>query len=397
MLVGIVGKANVGKSTFFKAATMAEVEIANRPFVTIHPNEGVGHVKVECVGKEFNVECNPKFGYCINNKRFVPIKILDVAGLVPGAHEGKGLGLSFLDDLREADALIHIVDVSGSTNEQGEPVAVGSYDPANDVRFLEVELDMWYLQILKKGWERFARQVQQEKKEIHKALAKQLSALKVTENMMLDTIKKFDISMDPTKWGEKELMQIAAELRKKTKPMVIAANKVDLPGAAENLIRLQEEFPDMMLVACSAEAELALREAARKGIIDYTPGEKGFEVEKEGELNEKQKQALEFIKASILGKFGSTGVQETLDITVFKILGYIAAYPVANSRLEDKDGNKLPDCLLISQGTTALEFAFKVHTTLGEKFIKAINLKTKKIIGKDYVVRHRDVIEIVSG
>ena len=167
MLVGIVGKPNVGKSTFYKAATLAEAEIANYPFATIKPNEGVGYVRLPCADKDFNTQCNPRTGFCVNHFRFVPIQLLDVAGLVAGAHEGKGMGNQFLDDLRQADVLIHVIDVAGSTNDKGEPIVVGGHDPAVDVRFLEVELDMWYLGILKKGWEKFARTVTQEKAAIH--------------------------------------------------------------------------------------------------------------------------------------------------------------------------------------------------------------------------------------
>ena len=193
MLVGVVGKANVGKSTFFKAATLANVEIANYPFTTIKANHGTAYVKLDCVDKEFNVHCNPKFGYCIDSKRFVPVELLDVAGLVPGAHEGKGMGNQFLDDLNQADALIHIIDVAGSTNEKGEPVPPLSYDPANDIRFLEHELDMWYLRLIEKGWDRFARSVNQEKPELNKVVSKQLSALMVTEKLMEKVIQKLNL------------------------------------------------------------------------------------------------------------------------------------------------------------------------------------------------------------
>ncbi|PNV77899.1 MAG: redox-regulated ATPase YchF, partial [Thermoproteota archaeon] len=104
MLLGIVGKTNVGKSTFFSAATMSEVEIGDRPFVTIKPNEGVGYVRVRSVCTELNVRCDPKYGWCNGINRFVPVKLMDVAGLVPGAHQGRGLGNQFLDDLRKSDA-----------------------------------------------------------------------------------------------------------------------------------------------------------------------------------------------------------------------------------------------------------------------------------------------------
>src|SRR3989339_1947224 len=228
MIIGIVGKPTCGKSTFFKSATLADAEIANYPFVTIKPNEGVGFVRLDCVDKFFHKQCHPRTGFCHKGWRFIPVQIIDVAGLVPGAHEGKGMGNQFLDDLRQADVLIHVIDVSGSTNEKGESVPAGSYDPVEDVRFLEVELDMWYLGILQKGWDKFARTIIQEKQEIHIALAKQLSGLKITEELVEDVITKLQLNKEkPHLWQERELQNLAAQLRKETKPMDIAANKID--------------------------------------------------------------------------------------------------------------------------------------------------------------------------
>ena len=320
MLIGVVGKPNCGKSTFFKAATLAEVEIANYPFTTIEKNEGVGFVKIDCVDKEFNVKCNPKFGYCLNNKRFIPAQMIDVAGLVPEAYLGKGRGNQFLDDLRQADVLIHIVDISGSTNEKGEPVPVGSYDPANDIKFLEIELDMWYLRLIKKGWEEFSKKVAQEKSETPKALTKHLSGLGVNEKLIEDLLKNLNLSQNIADWDEETLKKIATELRKITKPMIIACNKIDVPGAAETFTRIENEFPDHMLIACSAESELALKEAAKHNLIDYIPGEDNFKITQEDKLSDKQKQALEFIKNNILKKYGTTGVQEVLDKAVCELL-----------------------------------------------------------------------------
>ena len=397
MLVGVVGKANVGKSTFFKSATLAEVEIANYPFVTIKANEGVGFVKVDCADKEFNVKCQPKHGYCLNNRRFVPVQLLDVAGLVPEAHEGKGMGNQFLDDLRQADVLIHILDISGSTNEKGEPVEPGSYNPADDIKFLEIELDMWHLRLIKKGWDLFVKTTTQDKEQLHKALAKHLTGLGVTEEMIGDLLKKLDLSQSIAEWDDETLKKIATELRKITKPMIIACNKIDVPGAAENFTKLENEFPDHMLIACSAESELALKEAAKHDLIDYIPGESDFKVKDENKLNDKQKQALEFVKNNILGKFGTTGVQEVLDKAVFELLNCIAVFPVANSKLTDKDNNILPDCFLVPENITALDFAFKIHTDIGSNFIKAIDLKTKQAVGKEHQLKNLDVIEIVTS
>ncbi len=396
MLIGIVGKANVGKSTFFKALTLAEVLIANYPFATIDPNKGFGFVKVDCVDKDFDVKCNPRTGYCIDHVRFVPVEVLDVAGLVPGAHEGKGMGNKFLDDLRQAHALIHIVDISGSTNEKGEPVEPGSYDPAFDVRFLETELDMWYLSILKKGWEKFARQVQQEGRTVSEALAKQVSGLNVDEKMVESVIKKFNLDPSkPVQWAEKDLNDIAVELRKITKPMIIAANKMDVPTAKDNLERIKKEFPDHIIIPCSAESELALKEAAKKELIKYIPGEKDFEVT--GKLSEKQQKALEFIRKNILDKYGTTGVQQAMDATVFKLLKYIAIFPGGINKLADQHGNILPDCFLLPEGSTALDFAYRIHTDIGDKFIRAIDVKTKRTVGKEHILKHRDVVEIITS
>ena len=397
MLIGLVGKPSAGKSTFFKASTLANVEIANYPFTTIKPNHGTGFVRVCCVDKEFNVKCNPRLGYCIDGNRFVPVDLLDVAGLVPGAHEGKGMGNQFLDDLNQADVLIHIIDVSGSINEKGEQVAALSYDPANDIKFLEHELDMWYLRLIEKGWERFARTVNQEKPELNKAVAKQLSSLRVTEKLIDRTIQKLNLDTDIMKWDKSARLKVAIELRKETKPMIIACNKIDIDGAYENFERLKKQFPHELLVPCSAESELALREAARHELIKYLPGDGSFEIISEKKLNEKQKTALNFIKTEVLEKSGSTGVQKILDIAVFELLKYIAIFPGGVNKLQDQHGNYIPDCFLMPPNTTALDFAFKLHTDIGNHFIKAIDVKTKRPVGKEYILKNRDVVEIATS
>lgn len=393
MLIGIVGKPSCGKSTFFKAATLAEVDIANYPFTTIKPNHAVGYVRVECACTHFGVTCNPRMGYCTQGIRFVPIDLLDVAGLIPGAHKGEGLGLQFMNDLNPADLLVHVIDISGSINEKGEPVEKGSYDPLNDVRFLEQELDYWYLGILKKGWEKLARQIMQEKSSVSKVLAKQLSGLGVDEKMVEAAIGSLPEKC--TEWTEEQLLGLASSLRKMTKPIIIAANKIDVPGAEKNLERLRQEYPDYVVVPCSAESELALKEAAKHELIKYVPGSDSYEVISD-ELNDKQKQALDFIRKSMLEQFKSTGVQEVLDKAVFDVLKMIAIFPGGVNKLEDKDGNRLPDCFLIPEASTALDFAFKVHTDLGKNFIRAIDVKTKRTVGKDHVLKNLDVIEIIS-
>lgn len=396
MIIGLVGKPSAGKSTFFRAATLAEAEIANYPFTTIEKNEGIGFVKVDCADKDFDVQCNPRFGYCLDHKRFVPIQIIDVAGLVPGAHEGKGKGNQFLDDLRQADVLIHVVDMSGSIDANGRPVDMGSYDPVKDIEFLEEEIDLWYFGILKKGWQKFARQIKQESLEIHKALAKQLSGLKVTENMVEDSIKKLSLGEDIEGWSDDEMKQLATELRKLSKPMLIAANKMDIETSKDNYERVKERFSDYSIIPCSAESELALKEAAKKDLISYIPGNNDFKIIDDSKLNEQQKKALGFIQDNILKKFSSTGIQDILDKAVFGFLKYIAIFPGGVNKLQDSEGRVLPDCFLLPQGSTALDFAYSLHSDLGDNFIKAINVRTKQIIGKDHKLNHLDVIEIIT-
>lgn len=396
MLIGLVGKPSVGKSTFFKAATLAEVEIASYPFTTIKANHGVGYVKVECIDKEFNTQCNPSKGFCIDHQRFVPIDLMDVAGLVPGASEGKGLGNQFLDDLRGADVFIQIVDCSGTTNAEGKMLEEGeNYGVYEDVLFLENELDTWYRNILMKVWRTFARKAELEKEKFSEAVAKQFSGLKVKEEQVKEVILKLNLPEKPTSWTDEQVANFASELRKTSKPMIIAANKIDVANGEENYKKLKEKFKDYLIVPCSADSELALRQAAKAGLIKYIPGEKDFEILKE--LNEKQKQALMKIKENVLDKFEfGTGVQEVLNHAIFDILNYIAIFPASANKLGDSKGNILPDCFLLPNGSTALDFAYHLHTDFGKNFIKAIDARSKMAWGKEHLLKHRDALEIVT-
>ena len=394
MLIGLVGKPSCGKSTFFKAATLAEVEIASYPFTTIKANHGVGYVKIDCIDKEFNVQCNPNHGFCINHKRFVPVDLMDVAGLVPGASKGKGLGNQFLDDLREADVFIHIVDASGTTDVEGKPTE--EYDPCDDVRFLEDELNKWFYNILLKAWKGFAKKAELENTNFAEAVAKQFSGLKVKEDDVKEVLLKTNFSEKPSKWSEEQLMEFAAVLRNKTKPMIIAANKSDMPNSKENINKMQNEFPELMIYPCSADSELALREAVRQkaGLIEYIPGEKDFKILKD--LSEKQREALDKIKKNVLDVYGGTGVQEILNLAVFDLLRYITVFPAGAKKLADSKGNILPDCFLMPPNSTALDFAYFLHTDFGKNFIKAIDARTKRALGKDYVLKNRDALEIIA-
>ena len=390
MLIGILGRPNSGKSTFFKAATMADVLIASYPFATIKPNHGIAYVKIKDLAVEFGKHSNPREGFIKGNWRFVPFELMDVAGLVEGASEGRGLGNEFLNDLSVADAFIHVVDLSGEFDGDGKPTQ--GYYPGRDIEIIEKELDLWYVGIFKKVWKSFSRTVEMQKTNFADAVAKQFSGLKVNANDVKQAVLKSGLNAEkPASWNGEEIFKFSQMLRKMTKPMIIAANKIDRPLAKENLKRIKKEF-DYPIVPCFADGELALREADKINLIDYVPGDKDFKIV--GELNEGQKKALDRI-SGIIEEFGNSGVQEVLNKTVFEILDYIAVFP-AGEKLADSKGNILPDCYLMKKGSTALDFAYRIHSDLGKSFIKAIDVRTKRALGKDYLLKHIDGLEIVT-
>ena len=392
MLIGLVGRPNSGKSTFFKAATLADVLIASYPFATIKPNRGIAHVRIKDLAPEFGKVSNPREGYVKGNGkfRFVPFELVDVAGLVEGASEGKGLGNEFLSDLSSADAFIHIVDMSGETNGEGKPAE--NYYPGDDVRIIEKELDLWYLGILEKVWKVFARTIEMQKTNFAEAVARQFSGLKVDEGDVKSVVLHSKLNFEkPSGWKDEDLMEFSRALRRATKPMIIAGNKMDRPNSKENFDNVKKEF-DYPIVPCFAEGELALREADKVGLIEYVAGDGNFEIK--GNLSGKQEKALEEIRKN-MEKYGNTGVQEVLNKVVFNILGYICIFP-AGDKMTDSKGNVLPDCYLMANGSTALDFAYKLHTDIGDGFVKAIDIRTKKAVGKDYVLKHRDGLEIMT-
>ncbi len=390
MLIGLVGKPNSGKSTFFKAATLSDILIANYPFATIKPNHGIAYIKIKDLAAEFNKQSNPREGYVKSGFRFVPFELMDVAGLVEGASEGRGLGNEFLNDLAGADAFIHIIDLSGETDGEGKPT--NNYYPGKDIKIIENELDLWYKGILMKVWKSLSRTLEMQKANFAESIAKQFSGLKVKPDDVKSIILKSNLNYEkPSSWNDKEIFTFAQLLRKNTKPTIIAANKIDRPNSRENLEKIKEEF-DYPIIQCFADGELALREADKAGLIEYTPGESTFKVK--SQLTEKQKEALNKIK-KIIEENKGTGVQEILNHIVLDIMGYIAIYP-AGSKLEDSKGNVLPDCYLMKKGSTALDFAYRLHTDIGKGFIKAIDVRTKRAVGKEYLLKHLDGLEIVT-
>ncbi|HUK37587.1 MAG TPA: redox-regulated ATPase YchF [Methanomicrobiales archaeon] len=383
--LALAGKPNCGKSTFFKAATLANVEIANYPFTTIDANHGVAYVRSPCVCRELGTSC----GVCKDGVRFVPIGLIDVAGLVPEAHKGRGLGNQFLDHLRQADAIIHLLDASGSTDAEGNPVGAGSHDPSEDIEFLEFEMSMWLYGILEKHWSKIQRQSQAKSSSMVIAIAELIAGLGITVDQVHAV--ELESGIDLPKAQEKDLVRFCRMLLGRAKPMMLVGNRVD--EAAGTIV---EKLRGRGIRFATGAGELALRNAATAGVVKYLPGDPAFSVLKPEGLNPAQKAGLERI-AGVMKKFGGTGVQEALNQAVFSLLDLIVVYPVEDEhKYADSQGRVLPDAFLMKKGSTPRDLAFRVHTDIGEGFLYAVDARTKMRVKDTHPLKDRDVIKIVS-
>jgi len=386
--VGLAGKPNSGKSTFFKAATLVEVDIANYPFTTIDANHGVSYVRVPCPCKDLGIEKG--CGRCKDGVRFIAIELIDVAGLVPDAHLGKGLGNEFLDALRVAEAVIHVLDASGGTDAEGNPVGTGNYDPVSDVKFLEYEISMWLNGILNRNWEKLMRNFRALGGKPDQVLIEQMAGAGVSDSQIRRALT--EMKKDLGSWNAEDVKMFAILLRRYSKPMILAANKMDVapPENVKKLLALKEE----VVIPVSGAAEIALRMAEKAGLISYRPGDTDFQIK--GDLNPAQKAGLEKIGA-LMKQFGGTGVQECINRAIFKLLDYIVLYPVEDeNKFTDRKGVILPDAFLMKRGSTARDLAFRVHSDIGESFLFAIDARTKMRLGEKHELKDGDVIKIVS-
>jgi ribosome-binding ATPase YchF (GTP1/OBG family) len=387
--VALAGKPNAGKSTFYTAATLADVDVGNYPFTTIDPNRGVSHVRTRCPCLDREERCGDE--HCHDGKRYVPVELLDVAGLVPGAHEGRGLGNQFLDALTGADVILNVVDASGGTNAEGEPVEIGEYDPVEDVTFVQEELDLWLASIVAENWEAIERKSRSPDFDLEAALTEMLTGVGATEYDVMMVLRNLDYPEDPIQWDDGDRERLARDLRAQTKPLVVVANKADIAPEG-NIERLREAAEHV--IPATAEGELALRRAVEKGAVDYDPGDEGFTIT--ADLSDAQQQGLEQIR-DVMAEFGGTGVQTALNYAVYDLLDHLTAYPVQNeTHWTDGQGNVLPDAFLLPGGSAPTDLSYAVHSDIGDGYLHAVDARENRRIGEDHELEEGDVIKIVS-
>lgn len=396
--IGLIGKTNTGKTTFFNSATLASAEISNYPFTTKQPNIGNASAITLCVHKEFNVQDQPKNSRCINGWRFIPVELVDLPGLIKGAWEGKGLGNQFLSIAAQSDALLHIVDASGSIDASGRITEPGAGDPVADVGDIEEEMVMWYLKLFEANRDKISRVINSGTDPVD-AITEVFRGIGVREDHVKFALAQNSLAgVDLDDFGPQKSKDFCWSLRDISKPTLIVANKVDLPTSTENFRRLREEYKDMIVVPSSADAELTLRRAESRGLIKYVPGDERFDIKDQQSLNDKQKWALNLIRKDILGEYMRTGVQFAINVAVFKLLKMNAVYPVADAKkLSDKQGNVLPDVYLMRTGSTVEDLAREVHSELAKGLLHAIDARDGLHLPTNYSLKDRDVLQIVSA
>jgi ribosome-binding ATPase YchF (GTP1/OBG family) len=395
--IGLIGKTNTGKTTFYNSATLGQGEISNYPFTTKMPAVGTAYVISPCVCREMKVKDNPVNSKCIDGWRYVPIELVDLPGLIKGASEGKGLGNQFLSVASQSDALIHVVDASGSIDEDGRIADPGTGDPLKDFEEIEGELVAWYVKIMENNRDKVLKLLKSS--EPAEALAEPLRGMKIKPSEVAATLSRLNLNGEEfDSWTAGQLWDFAGTLREISKPTIIVANKMDLPGAMKNYKKLRDSHPDLIVVPASAEAELALRKAEQNNLIRYNPGDESFEILNEKALSQAQRNALQLIQRMVLKEFMRTGVQFALNVTVFKLLKMNVVYPVQDvDKLSDKHNNVLPDAHLLPSGSTVLDLAQLIHTDLAKGLLYAIDARTKLRLPNDYVLKDRDILSLVSA
>ena len=396
--IGLIGKTNTGKTTFFNSSTLSSDEISTYPFTTKKSSTSTGYANTPCVHSEFNVIDNTNNSKCKDGWRYIPGELIDLPGLIKVAWKGKGLVYQFLSIASQSDALLHVVDASGSIDSTGKITETGSGDPGSDFADIEEELNMWYQKILEGNRDRLQKIIKTGDDNID-ALTELYQGVGVKTNHVKEALKTSKLEeKDIENYDMQDSKKFASYLRKISKPTLIVANKIDVKGADKNFERLRERYNDMIVIPASADSELTLRRAEQKELIKYSPGSEKFDILQTSDLNQKQKDALGFIESDIMGEYMRTGVQFAINVTVFKLLKMNSIYPVASpEKLSDKKGRILPDLVLLKDGATVTDLAKEIHSDLTKGLLYAKDLRYNLRVPTNYQLRDRDVICLISA
>jgi ribosome-binding ATPase len=300
-----------------------------------------------------------------------------VAGLVPGAHQGKGLGNKFLDDLRHADALIHVVDVSGTTDAEGK--ATRGYDPSVDIAWLRDEIVRWVLGNLMQKWGGIKRRHTAIKATAVETLQNQFSGYGSNAAVVARTLDKLQLKLPLQDWSDETIEAVVNAFVDEKFPTVLGLNKIDHPDADKNISKIAKAEKPERIVLCSAISEVFLRRLAKQGFVRYIPGSEFVDTredlieqgEQDGgglkEMDEKLKTRIENLKDMVLYRFGSTGVNQVLT-RASEVLGLVPVFPVRNigtfgSGDAGQAGERAAvfrDCVLVKKGSTVREVYRKI-------------------------------------
>lgn len=341
-------------------------------------------------------KCKPNYGSCLNGKRSVPIELLDVAGLVPGAHEGKGLGNKFLDDLRHADALIHVVDVSGTTDAEGK--ATRGYDPSVDIEWLRGEIVRWIQGNLMEKWGSIKRRHVAVKATAVDTLQAQFSGYGSTSNIVARCLDRLQLKQPLEEWSDETIVKVVNAFTDEKFPTILALNKIDHPDADRNIAKIAKQQPPDSIVLCSAISEVFLRRLAKQGYIKYKEGAEYLDTREDlieqgdpdggglKEMDDKLSQRIENLKDMVLYRFGSTGVVQVLTRAA-ELLGLVPVFPVKNIHTYGSgiSGSSavFRDCVLVKKNSTVADVARKV---MGDAPIAFVEGDGGRRVAEDQVV-----------
>ncbi|MDE1865476.1 MAG: YchF-related putative GTPase [Candidatus Micrarchaeota archaeon] len=386
MLIGIIGAPNKGKSTLFSALTMHDVAIADYPFTTIDPNKGIAYATDKCPHVELGVGCKARNSLCVNGIRQIPVNVMDVAGLVEGAHLGKGMGNKFLNDLASADALVIVADASGKTDAAGNPTS--SHDPVEDVEMVRDELAEWLSDIIRRHMKAISKQ-----SDGISALAEVLTGLKIGKDTIAAAVAKNELSSSRVEWDDEGVAKFSATILEYAKPWIVVANKMDSPGSESGASSLERKYGKERVFRMSSAVELALEKAERSGMIKWA-GERDFSIV--GNASAEQKRALDYMRSYLAGH--GMASRALINRVVFELLGNIVVYPVEDEhKYSDSMGNVLPDAILLHKGATAQDLAAVIHTEIADKMLYAIDARKKMRMAKDHRLQDGDIVKIVSA